>query len=222
MSDAAPMGELRRGCREELTVSFGKPGRPPEDHTLRRREIYLAVAPLVDATGYRRLSMKAAARAAHLSVGGLYHYFPTKRELVLHPLTGDFGGRYCADLNAAFAPLLETDPERYVRLKLRGIARCVTVARPAFHAAVEMGLEAYEESLEASLASVSAAVEEPLRRIRPPMPDDEIRSISRSMRRVLMAAIIDRTTTEAEIVTDCERVLDSYLARQPSGGIAIG
>ncbi|WP_170323546.1 TetR/AcrR family transcriptional regulator [Cryptosporangium phraense] len=194
-------------------MSFGKPGRPPEDHTLRRREIYLAVMPLIDDVGYRRLSMKAAARAANLSIGGLYHYFPTKRELVLHPLTEDFGRRYCADLNAVHAPLLDTDPERYVRLKLHGIARCVAVARPAFHAAVEMGLDAYRESVEAGLTHSFDAVEDALRHIEPALPEDAIRAISRSMRRVLMAAIIDRTTTEAEIVTDCNRVLDSFLPR---------
>ncbi len=35
--------------------------------------------------------MPQAAYAACLSIGGLYHYFPTKRDLILHGL--DFGAR---------------------------------------------------------------------------------------------------------------------------------
>ncbi|MBK9715083.1 MAG: helix-turn-helix transcriptional regulator [Kouleothrix sp.] len=62
---------------------FGKRGRPPEDRLARQREIYTAVAPLIEREGVRRLSMRQAAAAACLSIGGLYHYFPTKRELVL-------------------------------------------------------------------------------------------------------------------------------------------
>ena len=62
-------------------MSFGKPGRPREDRLLRQREIFGAVAPLVLERGARRVTMRDAARAAYLSVGALYHYFPTKRDL---------------------------------------------------------------------------------------------------------------------------------------------
>ena len=65
----------------------GKPGRPPEDRLKRQHEIFLAVAPLIDRYGAKRLTMRQAARAAHLSLGGLYHYFPTKGDV----LFGDFG-----------------------------------------------------------------------------------------------------------------------------------
>ena len=62
-------------------MAFGKPGRPPEDRLARQREIYEAVIPLIYRDGARRLSMRDAASAACLSIGGLYHYFPNKREL---------------------------------------------------------------------------------------------------------------------------------------------
>ena len=65
-------------------MAFGKSGRPADDALLRQREIYQAVAPLILDSGARRLSMRMAARTACLSVGGLYHHFPTKRDLVLH------------------------------------------------------------------------------------------------------------------------------------------
>ncbi|GAA3391853.1 hypothetical protein GCM10020369_51300 [Cryptosporangium minutisporangium] len=194
-------------------MSFGKPGRPPEDRTLRRRQIYLAVAPLIEQVGYRGLSMKAAARAAHLSIGGLYHYFPTKRDLVLYPLTTDFGSRYCADLSARYAPLLHTDPEQYARMKIRGTARVVVAARPAFQAAVEMGLDEYRSSVETGLAHGLRAFEDAVGHLRPTFDAATIRAMSRSMRRVLMAAVLDRTTAEAEIAADLEMVFDSHLER---------
>jgi AcrR family transcriptional regulator len=51
-------------------MAFGKPGRPPEDRLARQREIYEAVVPLIYRDGARRLSIREAARAAHMSVGG--------------------------------------------------------------------------------------------------------------------------------------------------------
>jgi AcrR family transcriptional regulator len=41
-------------------------------------EIFLAVAPLIERYGAKRLTMRQAARAAHLSLGGLYHYWKPK------------------------------------------------------------------------------------------------------------------------------------------------
>ena len=76
-------------------MAFGKVGRPPEDKFARQLEIFRAVAPLVLEYGARRLSMEQAASAACLSVGGLYHYFPTKRELLLFTLQPDTLNRRC-------------------------------------------------------------------------------------------------------------------------------
>ncbi len=45
-------------------------------------QIYSMVGPLLFERGARQLTMRDAARAAYLSVGALYHYFPTKRDLV--------------------------------------------------------------------------------------------------------------------------------------------
>src|SRR5215472_15247345 len=82
-------------CLERVAVAFRKVGRPPEDRLCRQREIYLAVVPLLRCSGVRGLSMRAAARAAYVSVGALYYYFPTKRDLVLHGLQPEAIARYC-------------------------------------------------------------------------------------------------------------------------------
>jgi hypothetical protein len=54
-------------------MSFGRPGRPPEDVPRRRAEIFVRVSPLLAETGVRGLSMRTAAKAAGLwssSTGG--------------------------------------------------------------------------------------------------------------------------------------------------------
>jgi AcrR family transcriptional regulator len=81
---------------------------------VRQREISTAVAPLIEREGARRLSIRQA--AAGLSIGGLYHDFPTKRELVLHGLCLEAIVRRCQDFHAQFEPLAEVDPHQFRRL----------------------------------------------------------------------------------------------------------
>ncbi len=96
-------------------MAFGKPGRPAEDRQLRQREIFLAVAPLLVERGVRGLTMRDAARAAHISVAGLYHYFPTKRDLVLHSLRPDAFKRMCGDFMKESGHLQTEAPGRFLR-----------------------------------------------------------------------------------------------------------
>jgi AcrR family transcriptional regulator len=63
-------------------MGFGKPGRPREDRLARQQQIFGAVRDLLAPGRTRALTMAQAARQAN-SVGGLYHYFPSKRDLVL-------------------------------------------------------------------------------------------------------------------------------------------
>jgi AcrR family transcriptional regulator len=108
-----------------------RPGRPAEDRYVRRVEIYRAVAPLLVAEGIGGLSMRAAARAACLSVGGLYHYFPTKRALALFPLDPSVMARACADFHASHRDLQTADPHRYLRAFLDDVLGNMVLARPA-------------------------------------------------------------------------------------------
>src|SRR5258708_10463699 len=101
--------DLSRG----IAVVFGKKGRPPEDRLARQKEIYAAVSPLILQEGARQLSMRHAAQAACLSIGGLYHYFPTKRDLMLHGLCPEATHRHCQDFHAQFGYLADLHPERH-------------------------------------------------------------------------------------------------------------
>jgi AcrR family transcriptional regulator len=140
---------LHRSAEQEAAELSGGSGRgvqesraPPEDRLCRQREIYLAVAPLLRRSGVRGLSMRAAARAAYVSVGGLYYYFPTKRDLALHGLQPEAIARYCHDKVGAFAHLAETDPAAFSTAILDHFhALVVGFVLPAYDAAVELGVE---------------------------------------------------------------------------------
>jgi AcrR family transcriptional regulator len=177
----------------------GKPGRPPEDRLKRQHEIFLAVAPLIERHGAKRLTMRQAARAAHLSLGGLYHYFPTKRDLVLHALKPEAVARLCAEFHGQHAGLERSDPGRYVQADVDYMARQCFFIRPAFQAALELDAEVAWDHIQASIEGGLGSCTRPLAYALPECTPEEIRSLGRSVRRTFFSALIDRTVTPEEM-----------------------
>lgn len=96
-----------------MTTITRRTGRPAEDAVARRAEIYRRARPLLEEFGYREVTVKQLARACHMSPAALYHWFPTKRDLVLYPLSSpDRNGR-CELLRRRLSG--ETDPLRCLR-----------------------------------------------------------------------------------------------------------
>jgi AcrR family transcriptional regulator len=178
----------------------GKPGRPPEDRLRRQHEIFMAVAPLLERYGAKQLTMRQAARAAHLSLGGLYHYFPTKRDLVLHALKPEALDRVCAEFSAQYGHVRRTDPLRYLVADVDYMAprQCFFI-RPAFQAALELGAEDAWHHIEAGIDGRLKSCATPLRQVLPGCTDDEIRSLGRSLRRTFFSALIDRSVAPEEM-----------------------
>lgn len=116
-----------------------KRGRPPEDRVARRQQIFRAIGPLISAGGVAGLNMELAAQTAGSSVGGLYHYFPSKPALVLYGLAAENLDRVCADLRHRYALLAASDP---VALLSTGLTELVsagqTYLRPSLTAALEL------------------------------------------------------------------------------------
>jgi AcrR family transcriptional regulator len=177
----------------------GKPGRPPEDRLGRQHEIFLAVAPLIEGYGAKRLTMRQAARAAHLSLGGLYHYFPTKRDLVLHALKPEAVARLCAEFHGRHADLERTDPGRYVEADVAYMARQCFFLRPAFHAALELDAEVAWDHIQASIEGGLESCTRPLGYALPECTPQEIHLLGRSVRRTFFSALLDRTVTPEEL-----------------------
>jgi AcrR family transcriptional regulator len=159
----------------------------------------MAVAPLIERYGARRLTMRQAAHAAHLSLGGLYHYFPTKRDLVLHGLKPEALDRVCAEVSAQYGDVKRTDPLRYLVADVDYMARQCFFIRPAFQAALELGAKDAWHHIEAAIDGRLNSCATPLRQVLPGCSDDEIRSLGRSLRRAFFSALIDHTVTPEEM-----------------------
>ena len=180
-------------------MAFGKPGRPAEDRQLRQRELFLAVAPLLVERGVRGLTMRDAARAAHISVAGLYHYFPTKRDLVLHSLRPDAFKRMCGDFMKESGHLQTEAPGRFLRAFVEFSVREVSFVRPAIHAALEIGAKEFWAAQEAGIVTALDIMVSALRGAYPTATDDELAHIARAIRRTLMAALLDRSVGDEEL-----------------------
>lgn len=193
-------------------MAFGKKGRPPEDRLARQREIYTAVAPLILETGARRLSMRQAARASSLSIGGLYHYFPTKRDLVLHGLCPEAILRYCEDFHAQCGPLAQTDPRQYIDAGIDVVVQQVAFCRPAIHAALEFGYTTFWDVIDTLLAGTLLEFEANLQRVVPEVSDEELQRWGRTIRRFICAALMDKDSESAELRDDLRNLVGGYLA----------
>jgi AcrR family transcriptional regulator len=199
-------------------MAFGKRGRPPEDRLARQREIYSAVTPLILREGARRLSMRRAARAACLSIGGLYHYFPTKRDLVLHGLCLEALYRYCQDFHAQSGHLTHLDPRRYLDEGIEVVVNQIGFCRPAVHAALELGTDSFWEVIEALLSGTALDFEVHLQRMAPGTSEQELHRCGRALRRAICAALLDKGITPDELRDELRMLVDGYVSRTDRTG----
>jgi AcrR family transcriptional regulator len=206
------------GSLDRPVDSFGKSrvGRPPEDRTGRRREIYLAVLPLLSRVGVKGLSMRAAARAASMSIGGLYYYFPNKRDLVLLPLSDEFIGRYCAEHN--FRP--DVPSESFSRYTAATLVNRLDIYRPALRAAMELGPEEYEAALSVVVARSFEGFTETVRLAGPQLADNELVVLERALRRAALAALLDRTASGPEVEAELNLLISAHQARHRARTLA--
>lgn len=202
-------------------MSFGKKGRPPEDRLARQREIYHAVSPLILRDGVRTLSMRQAARAACLSVGGLYHYFPTKRDLVLHGLCPEALLSVCEDFHARFGYLSDVDPQRYLDAGIGVIVEHVSLCRPAIHAALELGADSFWGVIDTLLTNTTCDFEVHLRRLYPAVSDRDVQQWGRAIRRAICAAMLDKSAPPDELRDELRALVDSHAMRVGGAGQAV-
>jgi len=191
-------------------MSFGKPGRPPEDKLARQREIYEAVAPLILEVGARRLSMRDAARAAHMSVGGLYHYFPTKRDLVLHSLEWEARHRLCREYREQLFSLSGWNADAHIEVYLDLSIRMFAFMRPSVQAALELDAEELQEALDAGLAANVGELVESLRLVSPEATELGLEKLARTIRRVVLGALVDQHADLDETREQLRAIVEGY------------
>jgi AcrR family transcriptional regulator len=195
-------------------MSFKKRGRPPEDRPARRQEIYTAVRPLLHAYGVRGLSMRDAAQAACLSVGALYYYFPTKRELVLYGLQPETIQRHCHAFHREWGTVAAVDPPRYFAAFVDSLNDGLLAIQPAMRAAIELGAVEMQLSLDAIRAGMTGAESElggALRLAAPDLGEAEFQALLNAIRRMFLGAVVDAAITVEEFRSDLEALLQRYL-----------
>jgi len=185
----------------------GKLGRPPEDRVQRRREIWDAVGPLIENYGARSLTMRQAAAASFLSLGGLYHYFPSKRALVLFGMDQEVHERICLEFEERYGHLKESDPRAAAEAFVYFFGGKVSFIRPALRAALELGAEEFMARLE---AGINVGLEDFVKTLSLALPDEDdrdLRAVARSVRRVVLAGLLDRSITQSEVEEELRAVI---------------
>jgi AcrR family transcriptional regulator len=196
----AMMPQRGAADRAVRVVGTGR-GRPPEDHLQRQCEIYEAAGPLILARGPRALSMQDIARAAHVSVGSLYYYFPSKRDLVLCGLRMDVLAHRCAAFHRWADQLRRSDPQGYLSAFIQSSVESILFLRPAVYAAIELGSQVLWPNLEAALAANTREFQDALHGA---LSTSEARvpglaRFGRTWRRFLFGAVLDGEAPRREL-----------------------
>jgi len=200
-------GSNRRGTfPKSAPETFEKvTGRPREDRFARSFEIFTAVLPLLEEHGARALTMRAAAEAACMSVSALYHYFPTKRDMLLFPLQPEPCAEQLERFEREHALLRISDPPAYVRAFIDEMVETFPLIRASLAAAVEMSArefwkamdEAIGIELEDRIATLSSIG----------VQHENLAQLARSLRRAFMGATLDRNITPSELRQDLLRIM---------------
>jgi AcrR family transcriptional regulator len=135
-------------------------GRPAYDLYEHRYELYVRAAPVFRSFGYRQVTMKALAHACGVSAPALYHYFSSKLDFALFPLSSPPGG-FCSTLLMRAADA-HADPLRGLQAAFEaGVAQLEYVIL-AIRLALEIGRDERDafskrdlEAMEADLANVT-------------------------------------------------------------------
>jgi AcrR family transcriptional regulator len=191
----------------------GKPGRPPEDRLLRQREIYQAVAPLLLSVGARRLTLRQAAQAACISLGGLAYYFPTKQDLVLHGVQPAAAARLCLDFHAVHGWRKQAEPRRFLELWAEFAVEWIAFVRPSVQAALELGHETFRQILEQGINAGLNDAAETLDLLVPTTDPEGVHVLARRLRRSLFAACVDCCLPLEEVREEVLAALEEYRAR---------
>lgn len=192
-------------------MTFGKPGRPPEDRLLRQREIFEAVAPLILKYGARRFSMREAANAASMSVGGLYHYFLTKRDLVLHGLDLAARDRICADEMARIITLSRQQQESLLDVTVDSLMRIFAFIRPSALAVFELGNDALQGAFDGGWTENLSTLVAGFRQLLADASGEQLASLARSVRWIVRGAMIDRDVDSEQVRADLRQMLAAHV-----------
>ncbi|MCL5958014.1 MAG: TetR/AcrR family transcriptional regulator [Chloroflexi bacterium] len=191
-------------------MELRKAGRPPEDRLVRRMEIYRTIAPLLQECGMKRLSMRDAAKAACLSIGGLYHYFPTKRDMALFPLNSEVRAHLCREFKIAHTHLAERDPRAYLTAFVDNVVNNIFLVRPAVLAARDLGAATLWSIVEQGINDVAAELLAAVKPVFPEATEHDLLGMAKALRQIAIGAIFDSTATSEQIRKEVRALVDGH------------
>ncbi|MEZ0115758.1 AcrR family transcriptional regulator [Catenulispora sp. EB89] len=196
---------------------FGKPGRPAEDRIKRQQEIFLAVAPLIGEYGGRAVTMTRAARAANMSVGGLYHYFSTKRELLLFGIAPANFERLCADFRQRHGHLAATDPRALLAISLDTLTSAAgAFVAPSVLAAAELGVPTLRAHLDEALTTEVVGLVDTIRLAYPALTTESATVLGRALRHQCATRLLDPELDPADLRTMLEGTVAAFTVIAPA------
>ncbi len=143
-----------------------------------------------------------------MSVGGLYHYFPTKLALVLHGVQPETLKRVCQDYFRQLEPLAATDPQGYLDAFQVAMVKAILFVRPSVYAALTLGDAMFRSAVEATLSTHLDALIATLRLVGLSGPDAALVLLSRGLRQACLGAILDPSVSQQEIVQVISVLID--------------
>ena len=151
-------------------------------------------------------------RGTCMRLGGLYHYFPTKQQLVLFGVEPAAGARLCVAFHAQNGWLKTAEPSRFLAAWVDFAIDGVSFARPAIQAALELGQDTFWSTLEYGINAGLDNLAETLDLIVPRSDVAGIQTLGRRLRRSLFAAYVDRSVQTDELRDELLAALSQYRA----------
>lgn len=191
-------------------MSFEKPGRPRTDPAEERLRIYTAALPAIHKDG-ARARMDSLARLAHMSVGGVYHYFQTKRQLLLHGLSPEALGLACRTFHDAMLQAADDGPAEVTSAYVDKTIQMFRLIQPSATAALEMGIVEIRAQLASALRQDADGLIQVLAKVIPDLTEQSRVELATGIRRTLMALALDPQATEADVRRQLTAVLRGFV-----------
>jgi AcrR family transcriptional regulator len=201
---------------EDPIVSFEKPGRPRNDPAEERLRIYAAALPVIRRDG-ARARMDALARSANMSVGGIYHYFASKRDLLLHGLNPEALALACHTFDGELQKAAEAGVEGVIDVYVDRTVYISRLIEPAVAAALELGVGEIRSRLAQTLRQDADGLIQILSTVTPGLNEELKTELAAALRRTLLALSLDPQATEGDHRTQLTALLRGFLElNQPS------
>lgn len=143
------------------------------------------------------------------SVGGLYHYFRTKRDLLLYGLAPENLERLCADFRTRHARP-STEPQRLLDASVTELVRAAEIyVRPSLVAASDLGTATLRARLDEALRTEVVGLVQTVRLACPQLDATQAAELDLALRRICATSLLDPTVS----ATQLHRALTSTIAQ---------